>query len=711
MLQHNYPGLCKPISLALGMIFPLACLADEIDEERYTAILPTIEVQTSADTSKTKGYIGYDEASVTRNGLPTKEIPQTVDIINIQKNKNYGTNDLSSILEGNAGIDATYDMRGESIYLRGFQADASDIYRDGIRESGQVRRSTANIERVEILKGPASILYGRSGGGGVINLVSKYANFKTSRSIGLGYGSWASRSIFLDLNQVVNQNIAMRLVGEYTDANAWRSGVKSRNRMFSPSVVYRSDDGRISWLGQYTYDDAWRVPDRNPTKMVYDQMGIDYRKGFSRVGDYVEDNLRVWRSELTYHLNHRWQLNWQLAHRRADQDFDHYYNGSFDRNTQLLNQVYYWQKTSNVTFTHNINLVGEFDTGSLKHHLTVGVDFSREKRQPMLAGGRSGFDNEIDPYADRASWTRLSSLPAVTTYNTHKGKSFDLFAQDLIGFSPKWKVLIGGRLSYYRFSSDNHINGKSASYRGHSFSPNVGVVYDLTPSHTAYISYSKSFAPYGGRSYLSVGTDSPDTFDAKPQNSLQWEVGLKSDWLNQRLSTTLAVYQLEKRNIRYRPDRNDPTYWAMRGKERSRGVELGAIGQIWRNWYIRSSLGWMSAKIVEDKQFPQLVGVHLGNTSNFSGNLFVRYAPNDRLYGELGVTKVGKRYGAISTSRGVSIGESLPGFTRVDAMIGWNQAPFNVTLAVANVFNKRYWRSDSMPANPRSVTMRLNYTF
>ena len=130
--------------------FPVAAADTQDNGEHYTATLPTVSVVGQSDTSVLKGYINYDEAAVTRNGQLIKETPQTVDTLNIQKNKNYGTNDLSSILEGNAGIDAAYDMRGESIFLRGFQADASDIYRDGVRESGQVRRSTANIERVEI---------------------------------------------------------------------------------------------------------------------------------------------------------------------------------------------------------------------------------------------------------------------------------------------------------------------------------------------------------------------------------------------------------------------------------------------------------------------------------------------------------------------------------------------------------------------------------
>ena len=112
--------------------------------------------------------------------------------------------------------------------------------RDGVRESGQVRRSTANIERVEILKGPSSVLYGRTNGGGVINMVSKYANFKQSRNIGAVYGLWANRSLNMDINEVLNKNVAIRLTGEVGRANSFRSGIDSKNVMVSPSITSNS---------------------------------------------------------------------------------------------------------------------------------------------------------------------------------------------------------------------------------------------------------------------------------------------------------------------------------------------------------------------------------------------------------------------------------------------------------------------------------------
>ena len=673
---------------------------DAAQGDEYTATMPTIHVVDTAETSATKGYIGYEEAEVTRNQLSVKEVPQTVDVLDIQKNKNYGTNDLSSILEGNAGIDATYDMRGESIFIRGFQADASDIYRDGIRESGQVRRSTANIERVEILKGPASVLYGRSAGGGVINMVSKFANFTQRRSVGLSYGSWANRSATIDINQVITPNVAVRLTGEVGRANSFRSGIHTKNYMVSPSITVRA--GNLAWTGQYTHDSARRVPDRGPGKEVYDALGLSYRQGFARPGDFVRDELRIWRSDLSYALNSNWNLRWQLAHRSASQDFDHYYLGTYNARRRTLDQSYAWQETDNKTFSNSITLNGHVKTGPIDHKLTFGLDWAREERNPTLATLRN---QPIDPFADPSTWSRIQARPAATIANRHKAHSTGLFVQDLMSLRPNVKVLLGGRYDRYTFRTRN-IRNQSASYSGSSFSPNVGVVWDITPEHTTYASWNKSFSPYGGRGYIGLeDLNNAHAYNTSPEQSRQFEIGLKSDWLNRSLNTTLSLYNLEHRNIRYRPDPNDLTRWAVRGKERSRGVEFNAIGRLHPHWYVRGSLGLMSAKVVEDKQSPVREGRYLNNTARINGNLFVRYAPQP-WYAEVGVTHLGKRHYWNGNTE-----QHLPGFTRVDAMVGFTRAPWTFTAAVQNVFDKQYWRSSAMPGSPRALMVKANYEF
>ncbi|PSJ79980.1 TonB-dependent receptor [Neisseria iguanae] len=688
--------------LLLAYSFSTGVYAD-IPEETYSAVLPTVEVEGQSEQNILKGYIDYEEASASRNRQPAKDIPQTIDILNIQKNKNYGTNDLSSILEGNAGIDAAYDMRGESLFLRGFQADANDIYRDGVRESGQVRRSTANIERVEILKGPSSVLYGRTNGGGVINMVSKYANFKTNRTIGASYGSYAARSLNLDLNQAFNDNVAIRLSSEVGKANSFRSGIGTKNAMISPSITIKTDNG-LKWTGQYTYDNVERTPDRSPSRFEYEKMGISRDQGFAHPNDFVKDKLQVWRSNLEYSFNPDWHLQWQLAHRRASQNFDHYYDGRYNISTGLLSRNYAWQQTDNKTLSSNLTLNGHFQTSRFDNHLTIGFDAAHEEREPKLAF-RSNMVS-INPH-DHSTWPASGRLLPIATHNRHKADSSGLFVQNIFSVTPDIKLVAGGRYDQYRFASTN-ISNQTRKYQGRSFSPNFGAVWHFTSEHTLYAAYNKGFTPYGGNGYLSIGTGAEDVFNTSPEFSRQYEAGIKSAWFDNRLSTTLAAYQIERYNIRYRPDpQNNPYTWAVSGKHRSRGLEWSVLGKIAPKWYVRGSLGVMQAKVVEDAQSPERVGRHLNNSSNITGNLFVRYTPTPRFYGELGITGTGKRYNTNRSGKA----ENIPGFARVDALAGWNHKNLNFTLAANNLLNQKYWRSNNMPGAPRGLTARVNYSF
>src|SRR3989475_98291 len=184
--------------------------------------LPTLQVNASQydpDDVRPEGV-----TTATKTYLAPKDIPQTIDTLEVNKYKSYGINDLATMLDGVPGVNTTYDMRGEGVYIRGFKADESDIYRDGVRESGQVRRSTANVERIEILKGPASVLYGRSAGGGVVNMVSKQARFDAKSSITLRGGSWDNVGGTIDINRVLNENVAVRLTADREQAHSFREG-------------------------------------------------------------------------------------------------------------------------------------------------------------------------------------------------------------------------------------------------------------------------------------------------------------------------------------------------------------------------------------------------------------------------------------------------------------------------------------------------------
>lgn len=181
---------------------------------------------------------------------------------------------------------------------------------------------------------------------------------------------------------------------------------------------------------------------------------------------------------------------------------------------------------------------------------------------------------------------------------------------------------------------------------------------------------------------------------------------MKSDWLDNALSSQIAVYSLEKFKIRYRPDaENAPFTWATRGSERSRGFEASLTGRVAANWYLRSGIGVQKATVVSNVMSPANEGKQLADTARRSGNLFMRYIPRNDLYAEVGMTYRDSSFTSLANT------SERPSYTRWDASIGWRPLPWTVTLAVTNITDKRYWRNISMPSSPRMFLIRGNYLF
>ena len=699
----------------------------EMNEQvKVSATLPTIVIEAMAEGDPIKTYVDYKQANVTRNGLDKKDIPQTVDTIDVSKYKLYGANDLSVMLQGTPGVSTSYDMRGDGIMLRGFSADTGDIYRDGVRESGQVRRSTANVERIEILKGPASVLYGRSGGGGVINMVTKFANFESPSTIGAYAGSYENVGGTVDINKVLNDNWAVRLVGEKSDTNSFRDGIGSNEEMISPSFTYRSDDERLLWTTEFTYDDLNRVPDRGPS---YENLpdGTSIKMGFAQSGDYVEDVLKTARTDVKYEFAPGWKFHWGLSHREAEQNFDHFYLGSMcaaDKTPTAkdkgcykgyINQIYYWQQTTNKTTANTWDISGEFTTGSLKHNVLVGTDWTYEQREPLLSNKNQdgsliyGFVNPLtgDRFSNRGSGH------VVTSHNYNEGTNYGLFLQDLISFNDQIKMMVGARYDYYEAKTTNKLEssssyGQSKTVENETLSPNIGFVWQPVPAQSLYASYSKSFVPFGGNMGVNAvsATEDLNTFNDEPQYLDQYEVGIKSDWLDSKLNTQFSVFHIQKHNIRAHEDPDDTSSpYVIVGENESKGLEFSFIGQAFSKVYVRGGYGYTDTKITENKLKPELVDNDLRNVSKHTGNLFVRYLPTEKFYGEIGATYMGSYYTSDENTA------KMPDWTRLDAALGYKDKNWGATVAVNNLADKEYWRSSSMPGTPKNYLFKLNYYF
>ncbi|WP_171263464.1 TonB-dependent siderophore receptor [Acinetobacter silvestris] len=723
--------------LSTGFLFVSSAFADSnIPEEKAntTTTFSTIVIEAMDEGDPIKTYVDYKQANVTRNGLDKKDIPQTIDTIDVSKYKLYGANDLSVMLQGTPGISTSYDARNDGISIRGFNADTNDIYRDGVRESGQYRRSTANVERIEILKGPASVLYGRSAGGGVINMVTKVANFDSKSSVGAYVGSYDNVGGTVDINKVLNDNWAIRLVGEKSDANSFRSGIGFNQEMLSPSVTYRSDDERLTWTTEFTYDSLNRTPDRGPS---YDNLpsGVSIKTGFSGDTDNIVDETKSLRTDVKYEFAPDWKFHWALSYRESFQDFDNFFGGTWCSEAGLqidgkacnwqgkIRQSYAWQQTTNKTLMNTFDITGQFKTGILDHKIMLGSDWSNEKREPILGNYSSGnsaglyyrYVNPFNPSDSSLSsgWSTLNGTrPPETSHSETDANSLSFFLQDLISFNEKYKMMLGLRYDSYDFATNDIRNHSKKSYRDDSLSPNIGFVWQPIERQNFYASYSKSFAPYGGRGLLGVSTSiDPSLYDAEPQFNEQYEIGVKSDWLGGGLNTQLSVYDITKNNIRYQPDSiNRPNDWEVGQKQQSKGVEFSFIGRVLENLYVRGGYGYTDAEWKKDSrstviEADRLKGKKLSGISENTGNLFVRYLPTQNWYGEMGATYVGSYYTSDKNTT------KMPDFTRLDTAIGYKDDTWGVTIAVNNLTNKEYWRSSSMPGTPRNYLLRVNYFF
>lgn len=438
-------------------------------------------------------------------------------------------------------------------------------------------------------------------------------------------------------------------------------------------------------------------------------MGLPFDFGFAREGDYVENTMQMVTSKLQYQFQPQWTLEWTLGWLSQHHDFDHMYLGRYNRADRRLYSNYSWVDATQRTLSNSFMLNGKYQTGSLTHQLMLGYDFSNETKTNNAGSLLNSTRFGVDPY-DRSSWP-VNTHRQVEAENTPKAydlRSQALFFNNVTEFTPTFKLALGGRWDRYDINFGMGRFGEH-NFKGSSFSPSIGAVWTVAPQHNVYASWSRSFSPMGGNAYLTTLRSNPAHLNKEPEYNKQIELGIKSDWLDERLSTTVSVYQITKHNIRYRPDNNDPDRYEVAGQHRTQGIDFTLTGRLNANWHVRTSLGLMSPKVVKDVANPAREGRYLANTSRRQIGMGVRYiAPANKWFAELSGVHTGKRY----PTPPADYSTALPGYTRLDATFGWRFTPsVQAVVAVQNLSDKQYWRNSHLPGAPRSINARLNYEF
>lgn len=639
-------------------------------------------------------------ATATRTNTPAKLVPQAIDSVKASELTAFGQPTLSEALTGIPGVNASGDTRFDGVNIRGFSA-SNDFYLDGFRDDMQYTRDLGNTERVEVLKGPAAVLYGRGSTGGIVNRVSKKPQKGLESSVSAQVGSFDSRRLAADLNGEAGEQVQVRLNLAQEDKDSFRNGVTSKRTLLAPSVNWEIND-KLNWLLQYERNEHDRTPDRGipgvngrPADVPKEYVYSDTRR------DFIDDVAQSTRSRLTWDINDQWQLRQQLGYTRLDSQFDNTYVTSVkgDQVTRAR-----WQQDLKAnSLISNTEAEGQLQTGPVEHRLLVGFEQNWQERTPKLYQNATAIPagNLYDP----GSLPTYDGAMKLSSDANHKVRGYGLYVQDQLSLGD-WHLLAGLRRDDFTVTSRRNDLNKEETVSVTSLSPRLGLVWNPIEEHAFYASYSKTFTPVGGELIGITPGDKNNNLD--PQHTRLYEGGVKSDWLDGRLATTLSLYRLEMYNKRSK-DPLDPTKVILTGLQRTEGIELSARAQLTDELYLRGGIAIQDAEQV--KADADLQGKRPMNVSRQNGELFAGYQSGKQgWFGETGVTAVGDRFADNANTT------TLPGYARFDARAGYRWQQWETQLSVENLTDHDYFvsatsASQIMPGTPRQLHLSAAYRF
>ncbi|MGY1918637.1 TonB-dependent siderophore receptor [Pseudomonas tolaasii] len=683
--------------LALGL------LLDPAYAEDNTLELDAISVTTDAYESATgpvKGYRANRSASATKTDTAIRDIPQAISVIPATVLKDLGSTSVERGLEFAGGVSKQNNFGGLTLYeysVRGFTT--SELYQDGFSANRGYPSTpdAANIERIEVLKGPAASLYGRGDPGGTVNIVSKKPQPDAFTTLQTSAGSWDRYRTALDVNTPLDSDghVLSRVNLAVEDNHSFRDHVDAQRVFVAPSFSWQLDPD-TSLLVESEFVRHSSTFDR----------GIVAPHGMSRstfLGEPNDGNIRNHNNRLQatleHHLNDAWKLRVASHYKQGSLWGDASESRALNADGHTVNRRYRERSTGWHDSITQLELRGLFDIGSWQHELLIGTeyeDYRKKERVTAIAGSPYAIDIYKPIYGQpKPNGARSGSDFFEQT------KSHALNLQDQIIFTDRLRGMLGARFEHFEQSTDDFARNHAKSRQTHdALTQRAGLLYQLTPQVGVFANASTSFKPNNG---LDAAGKS-----FKPEEGVGYEVGVKSELFDDRLSATLAAFHIEKENVLTL----DPATNLNRamGKARSQGVDLQLSGQVTDAIRVIGAFAYIDAEVTKgDKAIP--AGSRILGVAKRSGSLLGVYEFQDgALRGsDLGAafTYVGDRSGEAGSSF------KLPAYHTVDLLAHY-KATDNVTvgLNLNNLFDEKYYeRSYSNywvnPGEPRNFTVSL----
>ncbi len=695
----------------------LVCSSTVWAQEASPAAAATAATANKLETVKIDGakqpYKTLSATGAMKSEIAIRDMAQSVRVLSADLLSDAGVTKLAEALDLTSGISKQNNFGGlwDSYAIRGFTGDpnfGSDYMVNGFNSSRGYngKRETVNTASVEVLKGPASALYGRGEPGGTVNITTKKPLFVPEYAVEMSVGSYGRMRGTADLTGPLSEKLAYRLNYASEKSDSYRDKVQSDSNFVAPSFLWMvSADTTVSY--ELEYSKQHTTFDRGVVA-IRGQLGVVPRSRF-----LGEPNDGLHAIETTGHqlfIQHYFNDDWSIQTGLSNRESSILGISSEGRFIQADDRTLVRQRRSRdysaTDVSGRFEVLGKVRSGGLQHNLIFGADaykFTDNRQQYRIA-----TSNPIDIY--NPVYGATPPAMSLNTWSRENQDSKSIYAQDQIDLSAQWKVLLGVRYDKYDQSTVKLATNVTVSQQLSATTPRVGVVYQPNKQVSLYATASKSFRPNSGVS---------SAFKAFPaEQGRSAEVGGKYDSADGKISSTMALYRIAKNNV-LTPDPLDPNNFAIAaGEVESKGLEFDLSGEVRPGLRLSAAYAFTDAKVTRDNNL-FLVGSQLANVPKQSANLMLvqafRLAGWAASFGG-GINYVGEREGSVAPLT-VADNFKLPAYTSVK-LIGSLQMgkQWKLSADLDNLFDKTYYTNSYnqawvLPGNGRKFNLTAQYKF
>lgn len=648
-------------------------------------------------------------STATKTDTPLRDVPQSITVVTEGLIDDQRMQSMADVVRYVPGVQmAQGEGHRDAPVLRG-NTSTADFFVDGVRDDVQYFRDLYNVERIEVLKGPSGMIFGRGGSGGLINRVTRQAEGSGIRELGLTVGSWGNRRLTGDVDHALSDTAAFRVTGLHEDSDSYRDHGRVERWAVNPTLTFRASDATTFAFGYEHFEDD-RTVDRGVPSFQGRPLPTDESTFFGQ----PESSFSYARVDaLGATVSHAFGNDARLVNRTRYADYDKFYQnvfpGAYNAASNQVAIVAYNNLTTRENLQNQTDLTFSARTGGIDHKFLLGLELNRQETDNFR---QTGYFPDLGSNATSARVTLPDTIytgPVVfrqsaTDADNHSvAKTAAFYVQDQIEFSPQWQAILGIR--YDRFEMDllNRRNGTVLTSSDDLVSPRAGLIYKPGEDLSLYASYTIAHVPRAGEQLASLTASNRALDPEKFRNS---EVGVKWD-VTDRLSASAAVYRLDRTNVAI-TDPDNPARSLLVDGQRVRGMELELSGKLTDAWQVLAGYAWQHSEVrtpgAQD-------GNALGQVPENSFSFWNRYDFTPQWGVGLGAIHQDRVH--VSTDNTVV----LPGFTRVDAAVFYTvSSNMRLQLNVENLFDEAYFASahsnnNILPASPRAIRLGLDFRF